>query len=150
MKLIRMLMLMFVPWFFSARNNLSLLLSHQVQVISLLWHTYTCHIENTRNIYISCSGLCSYKLGHLAGRYPSLFCSHHQAAAPLWAIFLRYFWDIFALLLCLTSPPFDVALLATQMRNPAPSLPAASAGDAASYACYSFPPSTDSILSADT
>lgn len=47
-------------------------------------HLYMYCIENTRIFSSSCSGLCSYKLGRLAGKYLSLFCSYHHTTAALW------------------------------------------------------------------
>lgn len=135
---------MFVPWFFSARNNRSLLLSPQVLVISLLWHAPVCCIENTRNIYTYVFLVVAYAATSWAtlqtGTLPSSVLNHQAACSPSGGSNLQG-WETFALPLCLASPPCAVALLTMQMCNPPLSLPAASAGDAASYIhCCSYHP----------
>lgn len=99
--------------------------------------------------YISWSGLYSYRLGCLAGRYPFLFCSYHHAAA---ALRVEAAWQgsvISILLLSLTSPALAVVLRVTQAPKPPPSLCAALGGGIASQVCCHFPP-TNSILSLGT
>lgn len=102
---------------------------------SLLWHM--CCIENKRekiiniSFYIN-SGLCSYKLGHLAGILLLSVLTTKQPPG------MRYFCfpGVFV--------PIAVALLSPQMCNSPHSLPAAQLEHMLLF------PASDSTLSADT
>lgn len=106
-------------------------------------HLYMYYIENTRFFSSSCSGLCSYKLGQLAGRCLSLFCSYRHTTAALW-VEAASSEAIFLLSHCASLPSPCCSSAHQQTCNPA-----ASAGGAASWVCWHFHPLAESLLSAD-